>query len=119
MVNLSIVRKHIEMLYLDRCDIIEFQKVEEDGLTYMKEVVIQSDVPCKLSHESLRAIDGELVPGKVLISKLLLSLDIEVKAGSKITVYRNGNPTHYECSGEPAMFHNHQEIWLKLLEGYA
>lgn len=119
MVNLSIARKPIEMLYLDRCDIIEFQKVEEDGLTYMKDVIIQSDVPCKLSHERLTQTSDGVAPAIDLSSKLMLSPEVPLKTGSKINVHRNGKTTHYECSSEPAMFHNHQEIWLTLVEGYA
>lgn len=119
MVNISIARKHIEMLYIDRCDIIEFQKVEEDGLTHMKEVVIQSDVPCKLSHERIIQTGDGLAPAVDLSSKLIIHPDITLKAGSKINVHRNGKVIHYECSSEPAMFHNHQEIYLTLLEGYA
>ena len=107
------------MLYLDRCDIIEFVSVNEDGLTYKKEVITNSDVPCKISYERQTITGNDVAPTTSLISKLILSPDIEVKAGSKITVHRNGKSTHYECSSEPARFHNHQEIWLTLLEGYA
>lgn len=119
MVDISIARQHIEMLYLDRCDIIEFVSVNEDGLTYKKEVVTYSDIPCKISYERQSVTGDDVAPITSLSSKLILSPDIEVKAGSKITVYRKGKPTYYECSSEPARFHNHQEIWLTLLEGYA
>jgi hypothetical protein len=119
MVNISIARQHIEKLYFDRCDIIEFVTVKEDGLTYKKEIVTHSDIPCKISYERQNITGDDIAPSTSLISKLILNPDIEVKAGSKITVYRKGKPTHYECSAEPARFYNHQEIWITLLEGYA
>lgn len=117
--DLSIARKHIEMLYLDRCDIIEFQEVEEDNITRMVELVVQSDIPCKISHERISQTGEGMAPSVDLSSKLIISPDIELRAGSKINVHRNGKVTHYECSSEPAMFNNHQEIWLTLIGGFA
>ena len=117
--DISIARKHVEMLYLDRCDIIEHIDVVEDGITYKKEAVTASDVPCKLSHVRQMVTGDEVAPSTSLTSKLMISPEIKIKAGSKIIVYRNGVSTYYECSSEPAIFHNHQEIWIELLEGYA
>lgn len=116
MVNLSIARQHIEMLYLDRCDIYEYKTVrdQEDFTTSSKEVLVHENVPCKMSGEIMKpSYDGvaELQHQRI---KLIINPDIEIKAGSRIIVTRGGKATSYKNSGAPARFFNHQEIELVL-----
>lgn len=112
------VRKAIESLYLDTCNIYEYQKVidQEDFSTNMRLVLVHQNVPCKLSHHDKNQTYDNERPTIKLISKLIINPDIEVKAGSRIVVTRNGIETAYKNSGKAALHFNHQEIMLDLEE---
>ena len=120
--DFSIVRSAIETLYLDKATIIEYREVfnPDDCSTGIEEFVLCENQPCKVSYESTKeARDGSPVDGLYLIAKLFISNDIEIKAGSKIIVTRNGEDTVYRNSGEPARYYNHQEIKIRLWEDKA
>lgn len=121
MVDLSIARQHIEMLYLDRCDIYEYQTVRnpDDFTTSSKEVLVHENVPCKLSADNTKPSYDGVVELQYQSVKLIINPDIEIKAGSKIVVTRSGKQIAYKNSGSPARFFNHQEIVLILEEGEA
>ena len=114
-------RKHIESLYFDTCNIIERQRVKDADtcITSWEEITVFKNVPCKLSNETVKAT-GEGVSSSLILSvKLILSPDLDIKAGSKIEVTRNGKTTIYKNSGEPARHFNHQEIILELWDDWA
>lgn len=119
--NLSLARKCIEALYIDTCTIIEYQAVEnpDTHITEMQEVVVHSGVPCKLSYKTVSQAGDGVSSAISLTSKLIINPDIEIKAGSKIIVKRNGIETAYKNSSEPARHINHQEIILSLFDGWA
>lgn len=119
--DLSFARKDLERLYVDRCNIYEYQEVldPETGITEHQEVLVHENVPCKLSHKSVSQAGEGIVAPINLVSSLTLSPDITVPAGSKIIVTRNGIATAYRNSGEPAIHINHQKIVLELFEDYA
>lgn len=121
MVSLGFARKYIEQLFLDTCDILEYQSVEnpDTHITEMQEVVVHSGIPCKVSHKTITQAGDGVSSAISLVSKLIISPDIEVKAGSKIIVKRNGVETAYKNSGEAARFYNHQEIILESFDGWA
>lgn len=111
--NISMVRSAIESLYFDTATIIEYREVfdPEDGSTGVEEFVLYENQPCKVSHDVTgEAQDGGAADGVRLISRLFISPDLEIKPGSKIIVTRNGVPSVYRNSGEPARYYNHQEI---------
>lgn len=113
--DLSVARKHIEQLYFDKCSVIEYQHVIESHLSYVREVQVYSDIPCHLSHKTIvQASEGAVASNIVQVSKLHIAPDIQIKAGSKIIVTRNGVSKAYKNSGEPAIYRNHQEIMLEL-----
>ncbi|TQX27951.1 hypothetical protein D1N55_18600, partial [Clostridioides difficile] len=60
------------------------------------------------------ATEGKLAKLEQTI-KLFISPDIEIKAGSKLII----NDKEYVRSGESAIYPNHQEIVLELLEDKA
>ena len=51
--------------------------------------------------------------------KLFIAPEIDIKPGSKIDVTHLGVTTSYKRSGNPAVYHTHQEIMLELWENYA
>lgn len=119
--DLTSARKHIERLYFDRCSVFEYQEVTdpETGITGHEEVLVHENVPCKLSHKNVTSTGSGLAASVNLVSTLILAPEINVKAGSKIIVTRNGLSKVYRGSGEPAMHLNHQEIAIELWEDYA
>lgn len=121
MIDLSIARPYIEMLYKDTCTVIELHDVVDPitHITSKQEVVVHENVPCKLSHHvPLQSGEG-VTSGLSLSSYIILNPDLEIKAGSRIDVIRNGKTTSYKNSGEPAIHHNHQKIMLSLWDDYA
>ena len=114
--DISLARTAVESLYFDTATIIEYQEVIDPD-TYqssVSEVVTSENIPCKLSHVMTNYARDGVVDTKILVSKIFISPDIDVKAGSKIIVTRRGISTTYKNSGESARFTNHQEIKLLL-----
>ncbi|NJI81873.1 hypothetical protein GSQ54_15705 [Clostridioides difficile] len=110
-------RKAIELLYRDKCTIIEYQPIK-DPITKRssnKEVVVLENQPCKLSYKNIvSATEGKVAKLEQTI-KLFISPNISVKAGSKLII----NNKEYVRSGETAIYPNHQEVILELFEDKA
>ncbi|MCI9978059.1 hypothetical protein JY742_18180 [Clostridioides difficile] len=115
-------RKAIEMMYRDKCTIVEYQPVKDpvSKRTSNKEVVVLENQPCKLSYKNIAsATDGKVAKLTQTI-KLFISPNIEVKAGSKLIITNQNNITkEYIRSGESAIYPNHQELILELLKDKA
>ena len=118
--DLSFARKHMERMYYDTCSVIEYQHVTEGNLTFVREVQVYTDIPCRISHnrvasaKAVAPVNDGLAYAPVALSRLSLSPEINVKPGSKIIVTRNGRATVYKNSGAPSLFQTHQEIALEL-----
>ncbi|HBY3316407.1 TPA: hypothetical protein MIW16_003898, partial [Clostridioides difficile] len=96
----SKTRKAIEMLYRDKCTIVEYQPIKDPitKRTNNKEVVVLENQPCKLSYKNITsATDGKVAKLEQTI-KLFISPNIEIKAGSKLII----NDKEYVRSGESA-----------------
>ncbi|HBF5511147.1 TPA: hypothetical protein KOQ97_003717, partial [Clostridioides difficile] len=99
-------RKAIEMLYRDKCTIVEYQPIKDPitKRTNNKEIVVLENQSCKLSYKNIvSATDGKVAKLEQTI-KLFISPDIEIKAGSKLII----NDKEYVRSGESAIYPNHQ-----------
>ncbi|CCL48125.1 Putative phage protein [Clostridioides difficile E28] len=113
----SKTRKAIEMLYRDKCTIVEYQPIKDPVTkrTNNKEVIVLENQPCKLSYKNIvSATEGKVAKLEQTI-KLFISPDIEIKAGSKLII----NDKEYVRSGESAIYPNHQEIILELFKDKA
>ncbi|MBH7696721.1 hypothetical protein KLK18_15870, partial [Clostridioides difficile] len=98
----SKTRKAIEMLYRDKCTIVEYQPIKDaiTKRTNNKEVIVLENQPCKLSYKNITsATDGKVAKLEQTI-KLFISPDIEIKAGSKLII----NDKEYVRSGESAIY---------------
>ncbi|WP_413927118.1 hypothetical protein [Clostridioides sp. ES-S-0145-01] len=110
-------RKAIEMMYRDKCTIVEYQPVKDTitKRTNNKEVVALENQPCKLSYKNIvSATEGKVAKLEQTI-KLFISPNISIKAGSKLII----NNKEYVRSGEPAIYPSHQEIILELFKDKA
>ena len=117
------VRKNpLEILYTDRCDIYSWESVKDPitKVTEPKKVPKYEGIPCRISFKTISAVNQSTYePILTQIVKLFLSKDIEVSAGSEITVYRGEKSFLYKCSGMPAKYSSHQEIILLNVEEHA
>lgn len=114
-------RRAIESRYNGICTVYEYMSVKDEvtKLTEQKEVATIENQPCRLSYEKLNATTTSGAPIQSMGTKLFISPDVEIKAGSKIVVTQNGETTEFSNSGKPAIYSNHQEIMLTLFEDYA
>ena len=108
-------------MYDGVCVVTEYKETR-DPLT-KKTVFVETPVlvsqPCKLSFSSSPVTGDDNVASVVQETKLFISPDVTIKKGSKITVTQNGVTTEYANSSEPKIYATHQEITLKLFEGWA
>ena len=115
-------RKAIEATYFGTLTVTERKKEKDERskLTKDVEVVVLENQPCKLSFEKLQtAIQSDSAATITQVTKLFVSPDISINAGSKITVSQDNVTTDYTCSGVPAIYPTHQEIILELFKGFA
>lgn len=114
-------RKAIEATYDGVLTVTEHQKVKDEvtKVTGYKDVVVLTDQLCRLSFERLQtAIQSDSSASVAQTTKLFVSPDIVIKAGSKITVTQAGVTTDYTCSGIPAVYMTHQEIIINLFKSW-
>ncbi len=121
MIDLSVAKPYIEMLYLDKCTVKELRSVKDEttGITSMEEVTVYENIPCKLSFNRFPQTGDGVVGSLSFLAKLIMSPDYEIKEGSKIIVVKNGKTYTLSNAGIPAMYHNHQEINVNNFERYA
>lgn len=115
-------RKAVEATYFGTLTVTEMKR-EKDAkskLTKTEPVVVLEDQPCKLSFETLKsAVRTDSAATVTQITKLFVSPDVSIRAGSKITVTQDGVTTDYTRSGVSAVYPTHQEIVLDLFERWA
>lgn len=114
-------RKVIERLYEDQCTVKVWESFTDPitKITGHKEVTLIENQPCRLSFVDSPVAVGSEGPNKVnQIIKLFIAPELNIPAGSKITVTKQGRTTDYTRSGKPAIYGSHQEIMLELFERY-
>lgn len=113
-------RKAIESLYEGICTITGMQEIAKDnGATGFESVVICTDQPCRLSFGASKTTTGTAATGTAQTITLFLAPEINVPAGSQITVTQNGRTTEYELSSIPAVYSTHQEIVFSAKDRWA
>ena len=122
MIATAKARKAAEKLYDGLCTVTERQKYTRENLsTGFREVVTLENEPCRLSHQTVvsnTALDNA-ASAVTQVTELIISPDVRIKPGSKITVTQNNESVDYTASGEPAYYSTHQEIILELFEKWA
>lgn len=108
-------------LWTSRCDVINYVNVtdEQTHITKMKEITVFTDVPCRISFNTIKEAQQTEASAKgEQIIKLFVSSDINVPSGSKIVVKQNGVASEYKASGVSAVYTAHQEIVLDYFKGW-
>lgn len=114
-------RKALERLYTDTCTVIEYQEYQKPNKSIgHQEVVVLENQPCRISFQSSDSTNNtESASALPQTVKVFLAPEVNVKAGSKLSITRNGVTTDYKNSGEPARYDTHQEITLELFKGWS
>jgi hypothetical protein len=116
------VKKSIEKLYTDTCNIYEYQKVKNHVTkrTEFEPVLVHENVKCRISFKNITTTNqttGEAITGQITV--LFINPELVIKPNSKIDVTRNGRVLEYKNSGVPAFYSSHQEIVLELYKEQA
>ena len=111
----------IEKLYEDTCNIYTYEKITEanTGITRQVKKIYFENVSCRVSFSNFPSTTNDEQAKLTQSIKLFLPSDILIKAGSYVSIYRQGLITDYVCSGKPAIYKTHQEINLELYKDYA
>ena len=114
-------RKAIESQYTGKCTVTEMQGIKDPVTNILKQtaVVVLTDQPCKMTHKSsdtTTVVNGVAVQSQSI--KLLISPDIEIKPGSKVTITQDGRTADFKRSGLPAVYPSHQEISLVIFDKF-
>lgn len=115
-------RKAIESMYDGVCTIEEYRKNKDPVTKIMSldPVIVLDKQPCRVSYSNIStASQSESTANIIQSVKLFIAPEINILAGSKITVTQNGRATVYKNSGEPAIYSTHQEIFLEVFEDKA
>lgn len=115
-------RKAIEQYHYDGvCTVTEHKKTNNvaSKLVTFEDVLVLSEQPCHLVFKMVEsAVQSASAAKTEQTIKLLVSPDVVIRPGSKITVTQEGATTDYACSGVPAVYATHQEIVLELFGGW-
>ena len=113
-------KKVIESMHYDGiCTVTEHKKVTDDNtkITGYQDVVVLENQPCHLVFKTVNsAAQTESAAAVEQTTELLISPDIIIIPGSKITVTQEGVTTDYTYSGVPAVYATHQQIVLELFK---
>lgn len=111
----------IEKLYEDTCNIYTYEKITEanTGITKQVKKIYLENISCRMSFSNFPSTTNDEQAKLTQSIKLFLPSDIPIKAGSYVSIYRQGLITDYVCSGKPAIYKTHQEINLELYKDYA
>lgn len=114
-------RSAIRSLWNDRATITgDIPYITDYGVTkFKKDEIIIEDEPCRVSFSMLQsAKDNEQIDTTQQVIKLFIDNELDIPAGSKIKIIRNGKTLHFKNVGLPAYYTNHQEIILETAETY-
>ena len=111
----------IEKLYEDTCNIYTYEKITEanTGINRQIKKIYLENVSCRMSFSNFPSTTDDEQAKLTQSIKLFLPSDILIKAGSYVSICRQGLITDYVCSGKPAIYKTHQEINLELYKDYA
>jgi hypothetical protein len=115
----------LQTLWRDTFSVTEYQEVKRpNGSTGFDEVTVIENEPCKLSFSTLSESgesdlrsrlgtdESDMTSAVKQRVKLFCDKTLDIPAGARITVTRDGRVFDYAKSGEPGVFTVHQEIEL-------
>lgn len=113
-------RAAIESMYDGVCTVtVRQQHIKENGATGFEEVNTITGQPCRLSYSSAAETTTGPAAEQSTSVKLYIAPELNIPAGSKITITQAGVTRAYTRSGLPAVYETHQQIDLVLFERWA
>lgn len=118
MISLDFARKAIEAYYEGTADVTEEKLVKDPktGISKPEQVDTLKGEPCRLSYITSYTSGTNPLPEAQQLVKLFIAPEIEIGAGSRISIEQHGHRVTYRYSSHCARYCTHQEIWLKRLE---
>lgn len=118
---MQLMKKKIESDYPDTATVSSMVKSKDpiSKNTDTTEVVLLTDIPCRLSYlvkGSGPSVKTDTYDISSNIVKLFLAPEHNIPIGSRVTVHHQGESVKYECAGIPKKYPTHQEIELLLSE---
>lgn len=114
----KLYRQSIEKTYTDICTVTESEKYKKDNKTNgFRDKTVYENLSCRLSFRNVNPATATATATKISQTiTLFIAPEIEIGAGSRITVTHDGRTTDYKKSGFPAVYKTHQEIPLELYD---
>lgn len=118
------IKKAVEMLFTDMCDIYETKHCVKDGLTEFTKEKIYSGVPCRISAkaylfgENAAGRENDLADVRKKV-KLFVPSDVIIAPGSIIEVTRLGQRELYKRSGAMMRYASHNEVMVENAKDWA
>ncbi len=116
------LQETLASLYEGRMTVIEYipQRDEETGITKQTEVVVLTDVPCRLSYmDQAVGAAGDAVTENIQKIKVFFSPQITIKPGSKLVIRQHGTEAAYQSSGVQKNYCGHAEVNLEYFKRWA
>lgn len=112
----SIKRKAIESLYRDTATITTSVKGQVDPKTgrVINKEKASPEYPCRISYKTFPIANNPngIAEFSQLIT-LFIAPEVDIPAGSKVTVTHLDKTLEFTASGVPARYSDHQEVELK------
>ncbi len=119
------IKKDIERLFTDSCDIYEKEEYTEGNVTKHRDVEKYTGIKCRVSYETglfSKMNTGDIEEDASRLKqniKLFLPIEIYVKAGSKIVITHLGKKYTFVNSSLSAVYKGHTEIILDSIKEWA
>ena len=115
-------RTAVESLYTGIMTVRVMQKTTDPdtGITSMTRAAVITNAACRISYQYAAAASSDEAPAGVNKNiTLLCAPELDLPAGSTITVVQNGHTVDYKRSGVTEVYSDHQSIPLVVSEDYA
>ena len=114
-------RKALERLYCGRLTCYTQEAVTDPKtfITTFNEVKSLEDIPCRLSSQTITAVNDEGVAVANKVIRVHLAPEPVIPAGSILEITQHGVTGKYKCSSRPAQHVDHQSIELIIYEEHA
>lgn len=111
---IALVRGFVEDVYTGTMTVYVNEYVtDENGLEIQQWKARYEDEPCRVSRQNAPQPTDKRPKVFAEITQLTCAPELQIPAGSKITIDFNGRVEDYTRTGEPRVYTTHQNIFIK------